>query len=79
MRWESIKLICTAIRTELISARHLPFGIRSGFEFWVLLNFALWHRHWIEGDDLRESAAFSGGPRARESLGDSGPGSSRGL
>jgi hypothetical protein len=34
---------------------------RSGFEFWVLLNFALWHRHWIEGDDLRESAAFAPG------------------
>jgi asparagine synthase (glutamine-hydrolysing) len=26
-----------------------------GFEFWLLLNFALWHRHWIEGEDLRES------------------------
>jgi asparagine synthase (glutamine-hydrolysing) len=32
---------------------------RSGFEFWVLLNFALWHRHWIEGDDLRTSALFA--------------------
>jgi asparagine synthase (glutamine-hydrolysing) len=28
---------------------------RQGFEFWVLLNFALWHRHWIEGEDLREA------------------------
>jgi len=27
---------------------------RGGVEFWVLLNFALWHRHWIEGEDLRE-------------------------
>jgi asparagine synthase (glutamine-hydrolysing) len=27
---------------------------RSGVEFWVLLNFALWHRHWIEKEDLRE-------------------------
>jgi asparagine synthase (glutamine-hydrolysing) len=34
---------------------------RSGFEFWVLLNFALWHWHWIEGDDLRESRAFDVG------------------
>jgi asparagine synthase (glutamine-hydrolysing) len=25
-----------------------------GVEFWVLLNFALWHRHWIEREDLRE-------------------------
>ena len=28
---------------------------RRGFELWTLLNFALWHRHWIEGEDLRES------------------------
>jgi asparagine synthase (glutamine-hydrolysing) len=27
---------------------------RGGVEFWVLLNFALWHRHWIEQEDLRE-------------------------
>jgi asparagine synthase (glutamine-hydrolysing) len=27
---------------------------RRGFELWVVLNFALWHRHWIEGEDLRE-------------------------
>ncbi len=31
----------------------------QGFDFWVLLNFALWHRHWIEGDDLRESPNFA--------------------
>jgi asparagine synthase (glutamine-hydrolysing) len=29
------------------------------FEFWVLVNFALWHRHWIEGEDLRESSSFA--------------------
>lgn len=28
---------------------------QQGFEFWVLLNFALWHEYWIEGQDLRES------------------------
>jgi asparagine synthase (glutamine-hydrolysing) len=39
---------------------------RSGFEFWVLLNFALWHRHWIEGDDLRESPTFTAAGRGRE-------------
>jgi asparagine synthase (glutamine-hydrolysing) len=27
---------------------------RAGVEVWVLLNFALWHRHWIEREDLRE-------------------------
>jgi asparagine synthase (glutamine-hydrolysing) len=27
---------------------------RGGVKFWVLLNFALWHRHWIEREDLRE-------------------------
>jgi asparagine synthase (glutamine-hydrolysing) len=32
---------------------------RQGFEFWVLFNFALWHRHWIEGEDLRRSGSFS--------------------
>jgi asparagine synthase (glutamine-hydrolysing) len=32
---------------------------RNGFEFWLLLNFALWHRHWIEGDDLREDPRLS--------------------
>lgn len=31
-----------------------PATTRHGFELWVLLNFALWHRHWIEGDDLRD-------------------------
>jgi asparagine synthase (glutamine-hydrolysing) len=32
---------------------------RNGFEFWLLLNFALWHRHWIEGEDLREDPRLS--------------------
>lgn len=32
---------------------------RNGFEFWLLLNFALWHRHWIEGEDLREPAGLA--------------------
>jgi asparagine synthase (glutamine-hydrolysing) len=41
---------------------------RSGFEFWVLLNFALWHRHWIEGDDLRESPSFAASGPGREVL-----------
>jgi asparagine synthase (glutamine-hydrolysing) len=45
----------TAVR-ELLD-RDQP--ARTGFEFWVLLNFALWHRHWIEGDDLRESSNFT--------------------
>jgi hypothetical protein len=27
---------------------------RPGIDFWLLLNFALWHRHWIEQEDLRE-------------------------
>jgi asparagine synthase (glutamine-hydrolysing) len=39
----------------------------AGFQFWVLLNFALWHRHWIEGDDLRESASFAIPERPRRS------------
>jgi asparagine synthase (glutamine-hydrolysing) len=50
---------------------------RSGFEFWVLLNFALWHRHWIEGDDLRESPAFSTDGRQRALLGAAGSSFSR--
>jgi asparagine synthase (glutamine-hydrolysing) len=32
---------------------------RHGWELWVLLNFALWHRHWIEGEDLRERPFFT--------------------
>jgi asparagine synthase (glutamine-hydrolysing) len=44
-----------ALRTLL---RGVP-KTRQGFEFWVILNFALWHRHWIEGDDLRDSALFT--------------------
>ena len=55
----------TEIRSVLDRAR----ATRSGFEFWVLLNFALWHRHWIEGDDLRDSAAFSTGGRQGELVG----------
>jgi len=31
---------------------------RQAWELWVVLNFAFWHRHWIEGDDLRESPSF---------------------
>jgi asparagine synthetase B (glutamine-hydrolysing) len=31
-----------------------PESRRQGFAVWILLNFALWHRHWIEGSDLRE-------------------------
>lgn len=37
---------------------------RQGWELWVVLNFALWHRHWIEGDDLREDPTF--GPPRRD-------------
>jgi asparagine synthase (glutamine-hydrolysing) len=33
-----------------------PPTVRSGFELWLVLNFALWHRHWIEGDDLQDVA-----------------------
>jgi len=40
----------------LLSRSRLP-----QFEFWVLLNFALWHRHWIEGEDLRGSPSFASG------------------
>jgi asparagine synthase (glutamine-hydrolysing) len=42
---------------------------RSGVEFWVLLNFALWHRHWVEQEDLREVPSL-----AAASLSASGPG-----
>jgi asparagine synthase (glutamine-hydrolysing) len=31
-----------------------PTPKRGVVDFWVLLNFALWHRHWIEREDLRE-------------------------
>jgi asparagine synthase (glutamine-hydrolysing) len=41
---------------------------RGGVEFWLLLNFALWHRHWIEQEDLRELP-----PLATASAGASGP------
>lgn len=36
---------------------------QRGFEFWVILNFALWHRHWIEQEDLREPPSVSAAPR----------------
>lgn len=45
--------------TEELLAR--PATTRTGFEAWVLLNFALWHRHWIEGCDLRESPLVAPG------------------
>jgi asparagine synthase (glutamine-hydrolysing) len=32
---------------------------RRGWELWILLNFALWHRHWIEGEDLRDRPSFT--------------------
>jgi asparagine synthase (glutamine-hydrolysing) len=48
---------------EYLDRRAMPgilAGSRTGgLDFWVLLNFALWHRHWIEGEDLRESASFA--------------------
>jgi asparagine synthase (glutamine-hydrolysing) len=43
------------VRTLLAQA---PVG-RQAWELWIVLNFALWHRHWIEGDDLRESPSFT--------------------
>jgi asparagine synthase (glutamine-hydrolysing) len=50
-----------ALRTLLAGAR----STRRGFEFWVILNFALWHRHWIEGDDLQSSAPFAAAAEAK--------------
>lgn len=47
---------------------------RNGFAFWMILNFALWHRHWIEGEDLRESPAFAAslpGPQSKATIIDS--------
>jgi asparagine synthase (glutamine-hydrolysing) len=38
---------------------------QGGVEFWVLLNFALWHRHWIEKEDLREAPRDAAAPRSR--------------
>jgi asparagine synthase (glutamine-hydrolysing) len=35
-----------------------PTSFRQSWELWILLNFALWHRHWIEGEDLREDPQF---------------------
>jgi asparagine synthase (glutamine-hydrolysing) len=43
-----------------------PTG-RQAWELWVVLNFALWHRHWIEGDDLREDSVFRLRPQDPES------------
>jgi asparagine synthase (glutamine-hydrolysing) len=59
---------------EYLDHRALPELIDSseghGFDFWVLLNFALWHRHWIEGEDLRESWGL---PAAHGPAGSVGP------
>lgn len=48
---------------DYFSPRALPEFLATskgrGPDFWILLNFALWHRHWIEGDDLRESSSFA--------------------
>ena len=41
---------------QILGQRPTPQG---GVEFWVLLNFALWHRHWIEREDLREFPPFA--------------------
>jgi hypothetical protein len=41
-----------------------------GFELWTLLNFSLWHRHWIEGDDLREMPSFAASAEALAPVGD---------
>jgi asparagine synthase (glutamine-hydrolysing) len=38
---------------------------QGGTESWVLLNFALWHRHWIEEEDLREPPSVSAVRRTR--------------
>jgi asparagine synthase (glutamine-hydrolysing) len=46
-----------------------PQTRRRGAEFWVLLNFALWHRHWIEGEDLREVDSFTGNQSSSPAVG----------
>jgi asparagine synthase (glutamine-hydrolysing) len=38
-----------------------PRTPRRAFELWTLLNFALWHRHWIEGEDLRDARPLAAG------------------
>lgn len=38
---------------------------RMGFEFWSVLNFSLWHRHWIEGEDLRGLEQFEAAAATR--------------
>jgi asparagine synthase (glutamine-hydrolysing) len=45
---------------------------RSGLEFWILLNFALWHRHWIEQEDLREFPPQAAVPRSKSGASDAG-------
>ncbi|MBA3736319.1 MAG: asparagine synthase (glutamine-hydrolyzing) [Actinobacteria bacterium] len=45
---------------------------RRGFELWVVLNFALWHRHWIEGEDLRDDPSFAPQRRGLKSAGPQG-------
>jgi asparagine synthetase B (glutamine-hydrolysing) len=47
---------------------------RQGFEFWVLFNFALWHRHWIEGEDLRRSGSFADPKATKRSVETAMPG-----
>ena len=32
-----------------------PSTPRQGFELWLVMNFALWHRHWVEGEDLHDA------------------------
>jgi asparagine synthase (glutamine-hydrolysing) len=36
-----------------------PRTVQTGFELWILLNFALWHRHFVEGADLRDSSLMA--------------------
>ena len=33
---------------------------RQGFQVWILLNFALWHYHFVEGRDLHALVAVPG-------------------
>ena len=41
-----------------------------GFELWTILNFSLWHRHWIEGEDLRETPSFAESAEASTGVGE---------
>jgi asparagine synthase (glutamine-hydrolysing) len=36
---------------------------RQGFQVWILLNFALWHYHFIEGEDLHAQVDAASPPR----------------